>query len=188
MSGETEKDISGWTTDTLHLFIQHQINDLRTMLNERYVTQTKAIASEFASQRVAMQTNLVAAERAVATALLNVEKAVGKAEIAADKRFDSMNEFREQLNNQAGTFVTRTESDAAINRNTERIQALEGAVKSLATRSEVQVITDRYTERFQDLADRVTKTEGATMGMRQGWTVLVAVATLATGIYLAFHH
>ena len=50
-----------------------------------------------------------AQEQAVAFALQAAEKAVTKAELAAEKRFESVNEFRNQLKDQTGTFITRNE-------------------------------------------------------------------------------
>jgi len=50
-----------------------------------------------------------AQEQAVAFALQAAEKAVTKAELAAEKRFESVHEFRNQLKDQTGTFITRNE-------------------------------------------------------------------------------
>ena len=114
MSGETESDESGWTTDTLRYYFQQQLNDLRQTHQERYETQTKAVDAAFLAQQTAMQTALTAAERAVATALLSAEKAVTKAELAADKRFEAVNEFRQTLSDQTATFMPRTEAETRI--------------------------------------------------------------------------
>lgn len=46
-------------------------------------------------------------ETTAAAALASSEKAIMKAETAADKRFDSVNEFRATLTDQASRFVTR---------------------------------------------------------------------------------
>ncbi len=51
-----------------------------------------------------------AQEKAVAAALAAAKEAVTKAEVAAEKRFDSVNEFRNTLKDQTGTFVTRNEA------------------------------------------------------------------------------
>jgi len=50
-----------------------------------------------------------AQEKAVQAALNAAKDAVNKAEQASEKRLDSVNEFRAQLRDQAGTFVTRSE-------------------------------------------------------------------------------
>lgn len=50
-----------------------------------------------------------AQEQAVAFANAASEKATIKAETATEKRFEGVNEFRSQLKDQAGTFITRGE-------------------------------------------------------------------------------
>ena len=52
------------------------------------------------------------------------EKAVSSAHASMDHRLLGMNEFRDQLKDQAATFITRTELNA-------RIAALEAEVRSL---------------------------------------------------------
>jgi hypothetical protein len=89
VSGDTE-----WTVETLRQHFQRQLDDIRVMLEERHVTQTKAVDAAFLAQQTAMQAALTAAQREVATALLSSENAVRKAETAAEKRFESVNEFR----------------------------------------------------------------------------------------------
>lgn len=162
MSGETENNISGWTVDTLHSHLDQrldeqsshfdrQIESLKSLLQERYDTQTKALDAAFKAQQLAMQTAMEAAERAVA-----------KAETAAEKRFDSVNEFRAQLADQATTFLPRAEGEAALARNTERIQ---------------------------ELADRFNKSEGRGLGLNAGWIyILGAIAAIGTivSIFLMF--
>ena len=173
MSGETEASVSGWTVDTLHELItnlnraqdeqrrqlyaevdrrlstadatvRQSMDDLRVMLNERYATQTKALDAAFK-----------AAEQAVTTALASQEKAVSKAEAAADKRFEAVNEFRQQLSDQTASFPTRAEVGSRMDalakdiaRNTESQREMElrltsrldtitgGTAGAAATRSE----------------------------------------------------
>jgi len=71
--------------------------------------------------------------KAVAVALESAEKAVIKAEEAANKRFESVNEFRQQLNDQTKTFMTRDEVEtrfAAVAKdiaaNTSRLDRTQG--------------------------------------------------------------
>jgi hypothetical protein len=42
MGGETEDQVSGWTTDTLHAHLETKLDEMRRNLDERYSTQTKA--------------------------------------------------------------------------------------------------------------------------------------------------
>jgi len=79
------------------------------------------------------------------------EKAVLKAEVASEKRFDGVNEFRRTLSDQAGTFTTRAEMDArfeAVNTTLKRLEAHDNA------------------------------STGKGIGMSQLWTAALAVAGL----------
>lgn len=68
-----------------------------------------------------LESKITAVKENAVLALTASEKAVQKAEVAADKRFDAVNEFRAQLSDQAGLFMPRAEYDA-------RHQALEALV------------------------------------------------------------
>lgn len=57
---------------------------------------------------------LTAQEAATAAALASVKEAGLKQETATEKRLESVNEFRGQLKDQAGTFVTRAELWAVV--------------------------------------------------------------------------
>lgn len=160
MSGETEQDVSGWTTDTLHAHIQTQINDLRRALDERYATQTKAVDAAFSAAEIARQTARIEDQRAVATALLSAEKAVTKAEIAAEKRFESVNEFRAQLADQAATFVSRTEAEAY----------------RLATEAKIETI--------KDLLDKLEKRMDLNQGKSAGSASTIGYAVTAIGVLI----
>jgi len=109
MSGETEQQVSGWTVDTLrsHLLAKFDEKDLRD-------------EQRFQAQQDAIQQALDAAEKAVA-----------KAETATEKRFDSVNEFREQLSDQAVTFMPRKEAQVLIDAQNEKVGSLETRITNL---------------------------------------------------------
>ncbi len=62
-----------------------------------------------------------AQEKAVAFALSAAERAVSKAETATEKRFESVNEFRNTLSDQAKNFLSRSEYLTAHNSIEEKI-------------------------------------------------------------------
>lgn len=96
-------DDGGWTVGTL---LQHVMSLIESN-NQRY------------EQRFQDQ------ERAVSMALAAAKEAVIKAEQAAEKRFDSVNEFRSTLADQQRTLMPRAESDRALSAMTEKLAALE---------------------------------------------------------------
>src|SRR5688500_19113191 len=123
---------------------------MRLQMDERDQTQKKALDAAFQ-----------AAEKAVATALMSAEKAVTKAEIAANSRFEAVNEFRGQLSDQAGLFMPRTEAMALFSALSDKLDAID---------------------------KRADKAEGRGDGLNAGWVYLLAgVAALGTiiSIYLA---
>lgn len=139
---------------------------LRDLLDERDRTQKQAVSAALSAQ----------------------EKAVGKAETAAEKRFDSVNEFRAQLSDQANTFMPRAEAEAIAGRLGERMQELATAGQSWVTRVEMSALIDRQAERITELTDRVNRAEGKGAGLSAAWIyALAAIGAIGTlvSIYLA---
>lgn len=69
-----------------------------------------------------------AQEKAVNSALIAAKEAVTKAETAAEKRFDSVNEFRGQLKDQASTLMPRTETESRLNGLEDKIGSITTTV------------------------------------------------------------
>lgn len=131
MSGETEKQVSGWTVDTLKEYVEQRFTDQ---------------------------------DRAVQAALTSAKEAVLKAENASDKRFDSVNEFRQQLSDQTNTFLSRPEYNA-------QHKALE--------------------DKVSDLTDRLNTITGKSSGLKDGWSYLLgalAGISIVVGVILAFNN
>ena len=196
MTGETERHVSGWTVDTLHAH-------LRALLDER----TEQHAQRFEDQQIAMHTAFDAAQKAldvrtteldkefhehliqyrheVQMALDAADKAVTKSEAASEKRFESVNEFRAQLTDQAHSFMPRQEAEAAINRGIERVEEVRERMNDLADSNHSFLPRNEYESRHQNLDDRVTALTdrfnliaGQSVGRSQLWTVMVAMITV----------
>jgi hypothetical protein len=95
-------------------------------------------------------------EKAVNAALVAAKEAVTKAEIASEKRFDAVNEFRGQLKDQQATLFTRAEADI-------RFRSLD--------------------EKIANLESRVASGSGALLGINWMWGALIAVATILAIIF-----
>jgi hypothetical protein len=145
-----------WTLETLRVYLEERINALHLLLDERAEDQ----------------------RRAMEAALASAEKAVGKAELAAEKRFDSVNEFRGQLTDQALTFMTRTEYEAGHQRLQEQVANLADTTNHFATRAEAGAIHDRFTEQINDLKDRMNRREGNGDGKAQLWGYFAAAIAI----------
>jgi hypothetical protein len=153
MSGETEREPSGWTTDTVHSqtialmdernkrfdsevrWIRDHVADIdrahRDLMEamdrrweERLQEKDNRDQQRFDAQQKAVTDAMLSAEKAVQSALTAANTAVGKAEIANEKRLDSVNEFRQTLTDQASTLMPRGETQVALGSITEKIAEL----------------------------------------------------------------
>lgn len=118
---------------------------------------------------------LAATKEAVQVAMNASEKAVSKAEASAEKRFESINEFRAQLADQQTTFAR---SDLV----TQRADALEKKIDELSRGLEARIL---------DTKDRITTMEAAGAAstrlfgfMATGIGVIAAVAGAVAAIFL----
>ena len=121
--------MSDWTVDTLKEYVDQMFAERRAEYDQRF----KALQGENA------------------LALASTEKAVEKAERAAEKRFEAVNEFRAQLADQQKTYITRAEAQISLDRNTQDIKAV---------------------------TDRVNTSQGRGAGFSAGWGYLVGVISL----------
>lgn len=109
---------------------------------ERFEAQEKAVSVALAAVETRMIERLEAARREHAAALAANDKAIAKQEIAAEKRFEAVNEFRAQLSDQAATFMPRAEYDRAHldlgvrveNGDKALAEKLEQAIRTLENR------------------------------------------------------
>jgi hypothetical protein len=72
----------------------------------------------------ALDAAFLAADKAVQAALSSAKEAVAKAETAAERRFENVNEFRAQLADQAATFMPRVEAEARMTTIRELVDEL----------------------------------------------------------------
>lgn len=100
-----------------------------------------------------------AQKEAVTSALSAADRAVAKAELAADKRFEGVNEFRAALADQQRTLIPRAEVVVMTN-------ALEAQI-SVVTKQVEQLLAERA-------------------GVRGGWGYAVGVAGLVLTLFSLF--
>lgn len=141
--------------------VRETLIDLR--LRVRAVeTQIEALGALTEAKFVTFRTLIESQADKVALALAAADKAVTKAEIANEKRFDGVNEFRSQLNDQARTFLTRNEAE----------QALMGA----------QHERDALKQRIDKLETKADRAAGRTEGLGAGWSILIGAVGLVVAI------
>lgn len=117
---------------------------LRTSINKL----ADLMEIRFTDAKATSQSTLSSMQREFALVNEASEKAIQKAEVASEKRFDSVNEFRAQLADQGQTFMPREVADAINNEQSKRIEALELRIASGRARDDgkQQDVTNLYTK------------------------------------------
>jgi hypothetical protein len=139
-----------------------KVADAQTALREEIVEATRATRDRQDALRNEMVNLFAAQDKAIMAAMAAAERAVGKSEIATEKRFDAVNEFRAQLSDQAATFLPRAEFDRVTTAITEKIDASNKT----------------FSERLDDLRASRDTTSGKSAGINAGWAALIGMAGL----------
>ncbi len=195
MSGETDASVSGWTTDTLKAYFERVLTERSASYQERFDGQEHAVEIALAAVNTEFHEHLIQYRREVDQAFEASDKAITKAEMATDKRFESINEFRGQLRDQQADFLTRPYYEARHHGLEEAIQAMQIAMKDLMTRAEGDRIADaaqldRATLRTEiaDLRESRSQIAGGSAALWRAATFVVSAIATLTAIYLIVHH
>ncbi len=76
-----------------------------------------------------------AAKEGVNAAMASAEKAILKAETATEKRFDSVNEFRQAMRDQQDTFASKSETNMRLDDLGKRVESMSDDLKSASGKS-----------------------------------------------------
>jgi hypothetical protein len=119
----------------------------------------QAIHNTLISLREYVDIRFDAQEKAVNAALAASDRAVNKAEMASEKRFDAVNEFRAALNDSSRLLMPRSEAEQSY-------KVLANKVETLETR--VNTREDRGT------------------GENQGWVKIGLAISILANLFLIF--
>ncbi len=107
--------------------VDRRFAEVELRYDQRLADMDLRYQQRFDQQRASLFEAAAAADKAVTAALESAEKAVGKAETANEKRFDSVNEFRGQLKDQATSFIPRLEAEQRISQLSDRLDELRNS-------------------------------------------------------------
>lgn len=173
MSGETEREPSGWTSDTLKVLEDEKIEAL-----ERY----------FASELKRVEAVIAGQERAVTLLGTASQIAQDKFEATVRDGFVKQNEFRGSLDDLGKTMATRRELEAALLAISQRIDDLGKQVGDLRSRVDVGPAQLHALQSGADTA--IGRQQGIGVGANViAWLVgaLIAGTSLVSAIYFATH-
>lgn len=148
--------------DHLSDVIDARFHALETALVDRVGSLDRLTEAKF----ITLQTLMDASADKVAIALAASDKAVSKAEIANDKRFETVAQLRDMLTEQSSRLMPRAESVTLHAATTAR---LEAAMSASATT-------------VNELKERLDRNEGRTHGFASSGTILVASVSLIATI------
>jgi hypothetical protein len=145
----------GWSLETA-------IDYLLAVISEKHAHATTLIAGNdkryeerFAASQKALELGLAGQKSEISAALAAADRAVQKAEIATEKRFEAVNEFRGALDNQQRTLIPRSEVDVMV-------KGLEEKIGSIT-----KILDGIQSERREQRSER--------RGIGSGWGIAVAV-------------
>lgn len=150
--------------------------DLR--YEQRFIAQGDALSAAFLSQQVAMKTALEAAKEAVQAAQANADRAVSKSEAAADKRFESLNELRQTVNDVMALMMPKAEATNRFDAVGEKLDAINKRIDEVANRFNLMA--------GEHKGDRRTKDDVRSY-VAVGVSILFLLLALATFIYARFN-
>lgn len=130
-------------------------------IREQQLRSTQAVADAFNTANSLISKAATDGEKRVDAAMAAVEKATIKSEAAIEKRFESVNEFRQQLADQQATF---------------------------ARKAEVELALKAVNDKTDQLMSQLQLTKGHSSGFNAAWGILITVVTLllsSIGIILA---
>jgi uncharacterized phage infection (PIP) family protein YhgE len=147
-----------------------RINDLRSAesdrINQMFSSHKEYFDSKFQAQKDMSEAILKERDSKLADKFESLATAINKAEVATEKRFEGVNEFRNTLSDQQKTFITSGEYKAAH-------QNLVDAVNSNA-----KTLNDIITAQ----KERIDKIENMKQGGSNVWILVVGIIGFATGL------
>ena len=171
----TVQDLGERGQQALQLQLDQRLTAMQTLLDQRYAAQSQAFTE---ARSTALDS--------VRAALASAEAAVSKAETATEKRFESVNEFRQSLADQTSAFMTRDEVNV-------RIQSLAGA--SSRNAELLAALELRLTSRLDTLSATRTGASEAVSERRLSQNAVLSVVValiIATGVVVSIltyaHH
>lgn len=116
------------------------------------------------------------------------QQAVDELKTTTQQRFEGVNEFRAQLNDQARTFMGRDESISRHERNAETLTATglrhDNEMRLMRERSDAEMkqLRDRHETDMAVVNSRLDLTQGQGRGVDKAWGYLVAAIGAATAV------
>jgi hypothetical protein len=161
-----------------YLMSEGEAVTLRDFVTEMFRAADKRYAERFNAQSEALNIALAAAE-----------KAVLKAETAAERRFESVNEFRGSLNDLVNRMLPRGEADQRFTGMEEkhdemrqRLAAIGNQLRDFTPRDTLDAQIRDLTSRFDSLVSSVSQRDAKAIGIYAGWGYVVGAVSFVIAV------
>lgn len=136
-------DGSKGVSDARYDSVRETIETLSREMGRRFEETDKRYNQRYEAQQQSLKEQFIASEKAVLNAMASADRAVLKAEASAEKRFESVNESKATLFQQAASFLPRSEAEANFKALNEKVATLRELTSASSGKSEGfgQVIT-----------------------------------------------
>lgn len=159
-----------------------------TELDASIGRRIEALSDLTDSKFITFRTLVDSESNKVALALDSTTRAIDKSDLATEKRFENVNEFRGQLNDQTKTFISRSEYEATIHSITEKIDDLKsfrdsniGAARVIPAPShEIRMLQDK----IDVLASYKDNSQGKSIGANAVYGYVVGGCGFAIAVVL----
>lgn len=162
-SGRIPFSQQAWTLDTLKVYADARLEDVRRYFTDMMQTQEQTNRDRFTSAEKAVTTAFSAADKAVQAALSSSKEAVLKAEAAAEKRAEASNEIRAAMIDQQSKFADKNATNTEFNAHAVRITELK------------ETLTARLDKIELERAAWLAKDEGKGAAMSQTTAIIFSV-------------
>lgn len=162
-SGRIPFSQQAWTLDTLKVYADARLEDLRRYFSDLLQVQEQTNRDRFTNAEKNVSTAFVAADKAVQAAMAASEKAVLKAENAAEKRAEASNEIRAAMIDQQQKFADKNATETQFDAHATRITELKETI--IARLDKIDLL----------LAANMAKDEGKGQAMSQTTALIFSI-------------
>lgn len=150
------------------------LGERKDRVDARFEAMSELLSERFSTQTVALSQALANADAITRLALEAAKEAVNKAEVATEKRFEGVNEFRAALGDQASRLMPRSETEVRLQGLAERVDV---NTQSILTTAAIQA--DRIGKLELDVRTQLALSDGKGTGLKDAWGYIIGAAGFA---------
>jgi hypothetical protein len=164
--------------------IDARLDGLLSLMSSNFSAVEKAtviLTSKTEAQFLAVAGTQLLAKDALQQQFQAIKDSTTTATAALDKRLEGMNEFRAQMNDWAGKFITRPDVESANQYLGDRITKTESGLSACITRTELMIQTTTMGERVSSLEKFSNNMQG------RMWVIAAVVVVMEVALRFLGH-